>query len=63
MVSTRPTVPPSRLTVLARVRVPELLDAAPDLLGRPALARGLEDVVRDELVAHREAAEPVQQSR
>lgn len=40
-----------------RVRVAELLDAAADLLRRAAHGGRGEDVVRDELVAHREAAE------
>ena len=46
-----------RHTALALGRVPELLKTTADLLWRPALASDLEDVVRDELVAHGEAAE------
>lgn len=37
-------------------RISELLETAADLLWRPALSGNLEDVVRDELVAHREMA-------
>ena len=38
-------------------RVSELLDTAAHLLRRPDLTRLLEDVLRDELVAVREAAQ------
>lgn len=44
-------------TALALGRIAKLLEAGADLLGCPSLAGHVEDVVRDELVAHGEAAE------
>ena len=46
-----------RRTALALGRVAELLETGADLLGCPALAGNVEDVVRDEFVAHGEATE------
>lgn len=44
-------------TALSLCGVAELLEAASDLLGCPALAGRVVDVIRDELVPHGEAAE------
>lgn len=44
-----------RHTALALSRVSKLLETAANLLGRSALACDLEDVVGDELVAHRKS--------
>lgn len=45
------------LTVFARGRISQLLDAGAHLLRGPDLPRLVEDVLRDELVAVREAAQ------
>ena len=46
-----------RLTLLARAGISQLLDAAANLLGCSTDLGFLEDVVRDELVAHRKPAQ------